>query len=237
MEFATHRDHLRGDLDRLRRLHPTELHRTVASCPDWDGEELIRHLGSVHRWALEWLTAEDAGAFPPFPEQPASTGAALLDWLVNGAEALIGHLDDDDPLRPVGSFLGPTNVAWWARRQAIETALHRWDAQLMAGQPDPIPADLAADAIEEWFDLQIARGWNPGPQRIGTIHLHGTDAEGEWLIELDGGLAWSRGHQKGDAAVRGTVSDLLLLLWRRVPPSDVDVVGRADVLDRFLASL
>jgi hypothetical protein len=45
------------------------------------------------------------------------------------------------------------------------------------------------------------------------------------------------GHGKGDVAVRGPASDLLLVLMRRVPPGDppVEVLGDAAVLDELLA--
>jgi hypothetical protein len=42
-------------------------------------------------------------------------------------------------------------------------------------------------------------------------------------------------HAKGDAAVRGTASDLLLLLLGRASATDVEVFGDALVLDGFLA--
>jgi MDMPI C-terminal domain len=33
------------------------------------------------------------------------------------------------------------------------------------------------------------------------------------------------GHERGDAAVRGTASDLLLFVWRRKQPSDFEILG------------
>ena len=70
----------------------------------------------------------------------------------------------------------------------------------------------------------------------GSVHLHATDTDGEWLvIEAGDRLAFTRGHAKADAAARGTASDLLLLLWRRRGPGDVEVHGDAAVLDRLLA--
>ncbi len=72
----------------------------------------------------------------------------------------------------------------------------------------------------------------------GTIHLHATDGDGtgEWFIATAEGLSWSRSHEKADVAVRGTTSDLLLLLWGRVPPDHLEVLGDASVLDRWHAA-
>ena len=55
------------------------------------------------------------------------------------------------------------------------------------------------------------------------MHVHSTDADGEWLVDFDNGLAVTREHAKGDVAVRGPASDLMLVLYGRVPARD----GRA----------
>ena len=64
----------------------------------------------------------------------------------------------------------------------------------------------------------------------GTVHLHGTDTEsgGEWFIHADGRV--EAVHAKGDVAVRGPASDLLLVLYARLPLDTVEVIG-----DRALA--
>lgn len=47
------------------------------------------------------------------------------------------------------------------------------------------------------------------------VHLHCTDAHGEWMIRSDadtGRLAITNEHGKGTIAIRGTASDLLALV-------------------------
>ena len=68
-----------------------------------------------------------------------------------------------------------------------------------------------------------------------TVHLHQTDGDGEWIVTLGDRITVERGHTKADTAVRGTGSDLLLMLWRRVPPSQLEVLGQPANLERFLA--
>ena len=57
---------------------------------------------------------------------------------------------------------------------------------------------------------------------------------GEWLVTLGPeGPTVEHAHAKGDVAVRGTASDLLLLLWNRVPVDRCEVFGDAGLLDRW----
>jgi hypothetical protein len=59
---------------------------------------------------------------------------------------------------------------------------------------------------------------------------------GEWTVTEGGdGFTVVREHAKGDCAIRGTASDIILALWRRVPLSELDVVGDRDVAERFIA--
>ena len=81
------------------------------------------------------------------------------------------------------------------------------------------------------------------PRTGQTIHLHATDPEladvegaGEWLITLaPEGLTVTHEHSKGDVAVRGPVSDLLLLLWNRRDTEGLQVFGDESVLDDWRA--
>ena len=54
---------------------------TVPACPDWRLADLGRHLGSVHRWALDAIRTGRAGAEPVGPEDRE----ALVTWLAEGA--------------------------------------------------------------------------------------------------------------------------------------------------------
>ena len=38
---------------------------------------------------------------------------------------------------------------------------------------------------------------------VGSLHLHCTDTNGEWLMSLDDGFELVRAHAKGAAALRG----------------------------------
>jgi hypothetical protein len=114
---------------------------------------------------------------------------------------------------------------------AQETTVHRVDAEQAAGRPvGPIDAGLAVDGIDEVFTVFVpALGSDRSPGDGRTVHLHATDAEGEWLIRFDpGAVVVEYGHAKGDAAVRGPAGELLLWLWGRRPLDGLEVFGATD---------
>ena len=234
--LADHLASLAADRVALSLLDPSRLGQPIPSCPDWDLSGLLGHLGWVHRFATMCAVAA-LDADLPLPDIHPPTDASLIRWIDEGIAELLAVLEPSDLDRPCPTFVGPSTRRWWLRRQAFETAVHRWDAQAALGTAQPIPD--AADGIDEWFEIQPVRGWSPPHELVGTIHLHCTDGPGEWFIELDGSgsMRWEHAHRKGDVAVRGPASDLYLMLWGRVPPTQLDVIGDAQLLDAVLASL
>src|SRR6204780_1534249 len=63
-----------------------------------------------------------------------------------------------------GFLDAPSPLAFWARRQAHEPAIHRADAESAAGDVTPFPAVFAADGIDELLVCFASRGGVPGPQ-------------------------------------------------------------------------
>jgi uncharacterized protein (TIGR03083 family) len=159
----------------------------------------------------------------------------MLDWYRNGVSDLAEVLRGADPSTKVWSWSPQKNVAFVQRRMAQETTVHRWDAQSATGSEKPIQPVLAVDGIDEFFFIHAPVEKRPLEGLGETIHLHSTDAEGEWLVALtQTGIQVEHGHDKGDVAVRGPASDLLLMLWRRLAPSTLEVFGDDALLERFL---
>ena len=237
MDTASYLDSLRADVATVAATPTDRFDAPVPACPAWSIADLIAHLGRVHRWARASLAEPRDGGLPTFPPRPDASGPALLEWFREGATELIAALSDGDLAAIHPTFAGPQPGAWWLRRQALETAVHRWDAQRALGEAAPIPMDVAADGIDEWLALQPARGWVPPEGLEGSIHLHGTDGPGEWLLRFDTTMTVEVGHHKGDVAVRGALSDLYLMLWGRITSEPLDVIGDEEFLARFLGSL
>ena len=207
----------------------------VPTCPGWTVETVANHCGRVHRWATAIVRtrATDRPEFPPRPD--------VVDhqWFEEGVEELAAALEEAGPEEPCWNFMGqPPQTRFWFRRQAHETSVHRWDVDNARnpGAAAPIETELAIDGIDELVDVIYPLGYQ-GDDLGGTVHLHATDSpHGEWLIVTrDGELLVGHDHQKGDVAVRGTASDLLLWLWGRLPlESDgLEVFGSADLAVRL----
>jgi uncharacterized protein (TIGR03083 family) len=196
--------------------------------------DLVRHLGKVQRWATDCLRAgpDDHVARPRGPQPDVDP----LTWFAEGAAALLDTLSTVDLDAPVQSWAGTQHGSWWLRRLTHETAIHRWDAQAAAGEPDGFAPLTAADGVQEFLDeFLVFADLTMLGERSGSIHLHATDAPaggGEWYVAFGpSGIDVVAEHRKGDVAVRGSVSDLFLLVWRRRDAADLDVVGDRGALD------
>ena len=208
----------------------------VPACAGWTVADLVLHTGMVHRHKLEIVRGRLAEPPDPWPP-PAPDPAELLGWYEQGLEELLTVLEAADPETRVWTFHRPDQtVAFWCRRMAHETAVHRVDAESAHGEPRPVPATLAADGVGELLEVFLAPFLEGEPVggRGEAVHLHATDAEGEWLVRLlPAGVEVGRGHAKGDAAASGSASDLLLFLWGRAPADRLERLGDPALLPRL----
>jgi hypothetical protein len=179
-----------------------------------------------------------AGGRPGAGQSGAGVGSGGGD---SGAGGRPGAGQSGGPAM-VATWAGQQPAIFWPRRMAIETALHRWDAQAARGDAAPVSAPLALDAIDELFDVILPwRGTVDVAPEGTTVHLHATDVDGgagEWLVTfVSAGIAVEHAHAKGDLAVRGTASDLLLLLWNRIGPERCEVFGDVGLVERWRAGI
>ena len=158
---------------------------------------------------------------------PGETDLAV--WIVDGAAALIDAIRASPPHADTWHPFPLEQKAWvWARRQAIETTVHRWDAETAAGRSATLDPHLAGDGIHEYLEMGLPRvlGRESLDAPTTSFHVHCTDTDGEWLIWGDaGGFRMLPIHDKGDAALRGPAAELLLVLMGRLDRSVVDIVG------------
>ncbi|GGT33500.1 maleylpyruvate isomerase family mycothiol-dependent enzyme [Nonomuraea spiralis] len=227
----------------------------VPSCPGWSVADLIIHLGAVHRH-VDAVIRDRLPGLPdptdlavlglpadisdwPHPDHAPNTGpvpAAVLDWFAEGAARLAATFSAGDPDAPAWTWSKEQTVGFWQRMQAIEAAVHRWDAENALGTAGPIEAAFAADAVTQVFEVMAParRSWTQAPPGTGERYLfRRTDGPGAWAVHFDGDTVRLGGASEAHVELAGTASDLLLHLWRRVPADRLDVRGDRALLDRY----
>jgi hypothetical protein len=122
-----------------------------------------------------------------------------------------------------------------ARHQVQEAAVHAWDAQETIGKPEPIPATVAVDTIDELLVVTLGSldTWPHRPARIALSAVEGPS----WLVDLTPAGAKSGPAAGGEplATLRGSASDVVLALYTRIPLDRIEVDGDREAVEEFLA--
>jgi uncharacterized protein (TIGR03083 family) len=233
MDYQQHVEAVRREIDSLNRaLGDGAIDAPVPSCPEWTLADLTLHVGQFAGWWTHILCEGTGRPRPESSEPPAGNGR--VDWCATALADLLGELEETPPDTSVWTWSPDDKTARFpARRSAHELAVHRFDAQLARGTQQPIEVELATDGIDEIFVMIAHRG--PSPDGAGeSIHLHATDCDAEWMLIFgEAGIEVRHAHEKGDAAVRGAVSDLELLLYQRPTIGPVERFGDERPLELF----
>lgn len=206
----------------------------VPTCPGWTVRDLLAHAAGVHEWAASFVRA-DPDADPEHELPPAAPGEDVVGRYRTAHADLVAALRAAPQELDTWTFLpAPSPLAFWARRQAHEAAIHRADAEAAARSSVAYPREFAVDGINELLLGFYAR---PGrrlrsalPRRLLVAP---DDAPQSWLATigpercsteiLDAGVTTA-----ADCTVRGSVNELYLLLWNR--PAEPRVEGDPGVL-------
>jgi uncharacterized protein (TIGR03083 family) len=207
----------------------------VPSCPGWTVRDLVSHVAEVFEHKI--ACTELGGAPDPWPpEWPADRDP--IEWLRDAHERLVGMFERSDPITPSATWWpADQTVGFWARRMALETAVHRTDAESAAGRPTPVDADLAVDGVDEILVVMLAGDWSDEPD---------DSLEGQVVLITSGGRTWrivldresvmiTEDGIAADATIGGDPSDVLLWLWGRAPDEQVIRSGDEEAL-RLLRS-
>ena len=189
-------------------------------------------------WMRERVAQHAGGGAAGTPPARRPLPAALVQWCSDGAAALEAQFRATPASEPVWTWAaGDQTAGFWQRMQAIEAAVHRWDAQNATGSPSPVDPDLAADSILQTFQVMapMRRAMRHAPPGRGErFRFSRTDRPGTWVVRFDDDhLTLGDPDDPRDITLAGTASDLMLFLWHRVPPDALDVHGDARLADRY----
>ncbi|GGX80477.1 maleylpyruvate isomerase family mycothiol-dependent enzyme [Streptomyces fructofermentans] len=226
----------------------------VPTCPGWTLFDLVKHLGGGDRF---WAAIVGAGPADAPPAEAAAARAALevpqerealLAWLATSTQLLLTALREGGPDADCWAWWSglqtPRTSGGVARHRAQETAVHTYDAQLAAGAPQPLPAEVALDGVEEFLFTCVAAA-SAWPHKPTTFDFHAAEGP-SWRLTVDGdGARSTRIPAPADtagvdldaagASVHGTASELVLYLYDRIPADSLRVDGDAGLLDLLRA--
>ncbi|MFI1094328.1 maleylpyruvate isomerase N-terminal domain-containing protein [Streptomyces sp. NPDC020917] len=197
----------------------------VPGCPDWSVPDLVAHVAQVQRFWAATVAAGPALRPPADAEVPGREPSGdLMEWSAQSTRVLLDALDAAGPDAGCWTWWAesgnPATSGAVARHQVQEAAVHARDAQDAAGTPEPVPAVVAVDAVDEFLHVGFGSmdGWPHAPARVRLV----SDEGPAWMLILDEtGASVVRGGAGGapqvGATLSGSASDLLLGLYRRAP--------------------
>jgi uncharacterized protein (TIGR03083 family) len=256
MEIAEHIDAVRHQGGSLAdAAERAGLDAAVPPCAPWLVKDLLRHTGYIHRWAARHITeCPDQILDGPAEEEILRGGAddtGLLAWFRDGHAALVQTLATADPAVECATFIAaPSPLAFWARRQAHETAIHRADAESASGVTPEYEPGFAADGIDELImGFGRRRKYQPGTASDGggRLCVLAADTGDAWCVEAHEGRLQPRrdsdletdGAASAGCTASGPASGLYLYLWNRADAdrAGVTVTGDPGLLSAWQASV
>jgi uncharacterized protein (TIGR03083 family) len=248
MQVTEHIDALRREGALLAAAaEQSEPDVSIPTCPGWTMRDLLLHTGGVHRWAAAHVA--EARTDPIDVAQPYDivdalpSDDALVKWFVDGHASLVATLEAAPPDVEAFTFLpAPSPLAFWARRQAHETAIHRADAESPTGTMTPYPTEFAVDGIDELLLGFAGRRRRDEPLETSrTLSLTATDSDVQWWLSVTPQNVTVAGAGDGDndaqCRVRASASDIYLLLWNRLDVHDVEAAGDTTVVDLWRTTM
>lgn len=220
-----------------------DLDEPVTGCPGWTVRDLVRHLSEIHLWAaanvagrpgatLDLEDRSDLRASWPdlavfWPEDDE-----LIDWYLRTNRNLVTVLESAPADVEVDTFLpAPSPLAMWARRQAHETSIHRYDAQSAAGAARSFDPAVAADGVDELLYAFYESVTRPDGRRLPItqdrlIGIHAIDTNDRWFMTVGPRtIAATPGGGNPDLTISGTAADLYVSLWNRGDDTTITSAG------------
>jgi uncharacterized protein (TIGR03083 family) len=228
------------------------LDAAIPPCPAWQVKDLLRHTSYIHRWAAKHITDCPDTVLDGPPEEAILRGGAadpdLLAWFRAGHAALVQTLSTADPGLVCATFMdAPSPLAFWARRQAHETAIHRADADSASGLRPEYDPEFAADGIDELITgFGQRRKYRPSADHPGAMRVRATDTGHAWYVSAEDGRLRARREDSGPdpaalaaCTVTGAASDVYLFLWNRsdAAQAGVTISGDAGFLELWQSSV
>src|SRR2546423_8075325 len=106
---------------------------------------------------------------------------------------------------------------------AVETVVHRIDAEQAAARTSPVDVDVAIDGVDEILRLMLAGDWSDEPdETLKGQAVRVTTKDATWWVTLDRDSVTIEDERSDEnAIVGGAPPDVFLWLWGRAPDEQV----------------
>ena len=236
VDTREHLDAIRVESGRFAKAARGPLDTRVPSCPEWSLGDLVWHLGGVQRF---WTEVVRTQATDPRDDRAAGRcPRRRAPRVVRGRQrGLQQHAR-----------------VHRSRRAGVELGRRRTGRSVGAAPAGARGRRPPLGCAERGRQREADRSGAGGRRHRGVLHVdarprgratlrgngrHPARADrrrptrGSWTCATDGRISPRRDRRRYHGACVG--SDLLLLLWRRLGPGDVDIEGERSSLERFLA--
>jgi uncharacterized protein (TIGR03083 family) len=252
---AHYLDHFRRNRAAILETAALGFDRPIKGCPGWDVAAVTAHMGRVYTFWLKWVRerprgfsrealqeiAADRDARLPgytawdkagFPQDSRPDG--IVPFARQAGDELDSALVELEPEETVWTFVPSRQTgAFVFRRLAMETTVHRWDAENAHGIARPIDETLARDGIDEMlmmFREDPAYEDNQDRRHGQTILLREDPGSGRWLVTFDhSSITTSPDEGPAEVTVAGTASDLWLYIMGRRSPEEMHIEADQDL--------
>lgn len=225
------------------------LDAAVPTCPGWRVADVLQHLAGVYQWATAYVESGRRWPFDKAAEAAYLEPVAehlLFEHFQARHRALVSALGSAPDDLACWAFLpAPSPLAFWARRQAHETAVHRADVESAGGTTPDWAPQFGVDGVEELLRGFFVRPGRVRPERPFRLGLEAVDGDASWTVTVGGsedddapapagrppGVQVRDGLHASDLVVRGPATALYLLLWNRLGADRVELAGDPAVLE------
>ena len=213
-----------------------ELTVPVPTCAGWTMDDLVFHVAEVY---LHKVAVMRKGEWPAQWPPPGLRDEPRLPLLGRAYCELIAEFAARKPTDATPTWYDPDQtVAFWIRRTAQETVMHRIDAELAAGLPvTPVPDDLATDGVDEVLKRFLGYdAENLDQLEGGHLARDGQDT----ITVIAGQTAWTVRPSEQEVLVDDGAGDgsrvviqaapepMLRWLWGRAGDDAVHITGDPD---------
>ena len=223
-------------VDEIAAVAAGNLHAPVEHCPGFDVGRLLEHTGGFCR-IVAGRVARDEEWIPStgnWHEAPADEVAGdPIGWRTRWGAELVTALRNSRPDAPVATWAGQRTRYFWYRRAAQELTVHRWDAMQARGTPCAIDPEVALDGVDEFlgeFGMRAAERLTGSGE---TYQFVVEELGPTFTVTSEPERLVLHSPREPDVVARGGAAALLLFLWGRATPDDLDVSGDRRLLDRW----